>query len=128
MTDERVPAIVAPETELRRGRVRVVCGDHVDVRTVTVADGRDAWAGWARETGFALQNVTFVDIGEAVYRSASIDRIEPIDADNADPIDEALQAALAVLTLIRDGLAEPRQIAAELLTSFENKGLTLRDS
>lgn len=120
---ERVMAITPPETDLRRGQVRVLCGDRVDVRTVTVAEGRDAWLMWAKEIAFALQNLQFVDIGDTVYRCATIDRIEPVDAEHPDETVLALNATIAALVAIRDGeKVDPREMAAELLRILESRG------
>jgi len=81
----RVPAVVAPEAGFRMGRVRISDhSGHEDVRTVTLGDGPNAWALWAHQTRFALDNTQFIDLGDAVYRSATIDRIEPLNEDGAE--------------------------------------------
>jgi len=125
---ERVPAIEAPRTELRRGRVRVISGGHEDIREIVLGDDPDGWAGWAQGTRFALDNTRFIDIGGAVYRSETIDRIEPIEDANSD-IGLALQACMGVLQVIRDGKLQTehdvRSLCAQMLQTLEERGFSI---
>lgn len=127
---ERVPAIPAQtESGLRRGRVKVVdSSGHEDVREVVFGDGPDAWAFWARETRFALDNTAFITIGDAVYRSGTIDRIEPIESAQSGE-GEALRACMGVLQVIRDaqvaGEQHVRFLCAQMLQTLEQRGYSL---
>ena len=122
---ERVPSIEAPTTELRRGRVRVISGGHEDIREIVLGDDPDGWASWAQGTRFALDNTRFIDIGGAVYRSETIDRIEPVEDASTD-VDQALQACMGVLQVIRDGglhtEREVRSLCAQMLQTLEQRG------
>jgi hypothetical protein len=124
---ERVPAVAAPEAGVRLGRVRVRDhAGHEEIRTVEVGEGADAWPLFARELRFALDNTRFVSIGDGVYRSETIDRIEPVTEDAPEPIDQALQACLAALKLISEeceDAAEMRELAHAALVAVELHGL-----
>jgi hypothetical protein len=124
---ERVPAISAPELGLRRGRIRVHLNDGSDdVREVTLGEGATSWALWAHEMRFALDNTSFIDLGDAVYRCATINRVEPEEVA-ASATDEALQACLGALTAIRDkGIGDPRGLAAIMLQTLEERGFVLQ--
>jgi hypothetical protein len=126
---DRVPAVVAPETGLRRGQVRV--SDHngrEDVREVLLGEAVDAWNAWAHQTRFALQNTQFIDIGDTIYRCETIDRIEPITTGQSAS-DEALQACMGILVVIRDGVlegdAQVRYMCQRLLATLEERGFVL---
>lgn len=131
--DERVPAIAAPELDVHHGRVRVrLSGGQEDVRTVIVGEGPNGWQLWTQAIRFSLENTRFLDIGDAVYRSETIERVEPVTEDAPEPLAQALQACLAALTIIRDGQVgtpdDVRGLCADLLQTLERNGFHLTES
>ena len=122
--------MIAPEAQVLRHRVRVVSDGHEDIRHVLIGEGRDGWLLWAQQTRFDLDNTRFITVGDAVYRTDTIDRIEPVhDTETIEPSDQALQAALGALTVIRDAVVtdplEVRGLCAQLLQALEQRGIVL---
>lgn len=116
----------APEQGFRRGRVKVIThSDHEDIREVVLGEGAEAWLAFARDTQFTLANSQFISIGEAVYRSETVDRIEPIE-EGTGAVDEALQACMGILVVIRDaqvtGEQHVRYLCAQMLQTLETRG------
>lgn len=128
--DEQVQRVNAPEAQLVRGRVIVRKSDGTsEPREVLVGSGPGAWDFWARELRFSLENTKFVEIGGTIYRSETIDTVDPIRQPSDDPASAAVQVALGALTVIRDdtlgGYDHARQMAAEVISGLEEAGYRL---
>jgi hypothetical protein len=94
---------------------------------VVLGESSEAWATWAHAMRFALQSTQFVDIGDTIYRCETVDRIEPIQ-DGLSAQDEALQACMGVLSVIRDGGVhgdQVRYLCQQVLQTLESRGFSL---